>query len=155
MIITRLKGGLGNQMFQYAVGKCLAEKHNDQLLLEPDSIAGSTCGLEIFNVQAKFLSVDEIIKGSALIFRIHQLKGGYHEGIFKCPRNEIIVLDGFWQNELYFKNIESIIRDEFTFKTDNFQASDLLMSEQISSTQAVCIHIRRGDYLLPKNSSHL
>jgi len=34
MIITKLQGGLGNQMFQYAIGRYLAEKNNTNLKLD-------------------------------------------------------------------------------------------------------------------------
>ena len=34
MIVTRLMGGLGNQMFQYATGRSLSEKHRWPLLLD-------------------------------------------------------------------------------------------------------------------------
>jgi hypothetical protein len=34
MIIVRIMGGLGNQMFQYAMGRRLAEHHNTELLLD-------------------------------------------------------------------------------------------------------------------------
>lgn len=34
MVIVKLKGGLGNQMFQYAAGRCLAHKHNTILKLD-------------------------------------------------------------------------------------------------------------------------
>ena len=39
MIISRIDGGLGNQMFQYAYGLCLAKKHSTQLLLDIGSYA--------------------------------------------------------------------------------------------------------------------
>ena len=34
MIVTRLMGGLGNQMFQYATGRSLSEKYDWPLLLD-------------------------------------------------------------------------------------------------------------------------
>lgn len=34
MIITKIQGGLGNQMFQYAYGRYLSEKFEMQLLID-------------------------------------------------------------------------------------------------------------------------
>jgi Glycosyl transferase family 11 len=160
MIVTKLKGGLGNQMFQYAAGKCLAEKHKDQLFLETSSLVRPLAtpreyGLHIFNIRAEITNKEEIIRASDILFRVHQIKRGFHKGVLECPRGGNIVLDGYWQNELYFKEIEHIIREEYTFKPIDHTAVDLLLQEQISSTAAVCIHVRRGDYLLPEGSEFI
>ncbi len=158
MIIAKLQGGLGNQMFQYAVGRSLAEKHEDKLYLETSSLLRPWAtpreyGLDIFNIRAELTNADEIIRASDVLFRICQIKRGFHKGILECPRYGNIVLEGYWQNELYFKEIENIIREELTFKSLDYKTTDLRLREQISSTAAVCVHVRRGDYLLPEGSN--
>ena len=42
MIIVKIQGGLGNQMFQYALGRALAEKHSQELYLDAREYLRST-----------------------------------------------------------------------------------------------------------------
>jgi hypothetical protein len=148
-------------MFQYAMGRCLAEKRKDHLYLETSSLSGRPLstpreyGLSIFNIRARFTNKDEIIRDSDVVFRVHQIRRGFYKSALEYPRQGNIALDGYWQNELYFKEIEDIIRNEFTFKSARHESPDQLLREQITSTTAVCVHVRRGDYLLPKNSNLL
>jgi hypothetical protein len=78
-----------------------------------------------------------------LVFRETQL-GVYNPDILKTPKSVYLV--GYWQSEQYFKDIESLLRREFTFKTapDAKNAHPVAL---IQSVQAVSVHIRRGDYV--------
>ena len=53
---------------------------------------------------------------------------------------------GYWQSEYYFASDESFIRNEFTFRLpiSDFNAE---VSYKINSTNAVSLHVRRGDYV--------
>jgi hypothetical protein len=65
--------------------------------------------------------------------------------IFKYTGN--VYLHGFWQSEKYFKNIEGIIRSEFSLK-DSLSQKTLEVSKKITTKQnTVSLHIRRGDYV--------
>lgn len=176
MIIVKLKGGLGNQMFQYALGRCLAEKNKDKLIFDatqlldrtPRNITFRDYGLDIFNIDNKFtflskvsrlIPVPMMILGvSYLITKIKNLLGiqkyinenidkniiEFDERILNLNGN--IYLDGYWQSEKYFKEIERIIRNDFTFNNQlSKKAQDL--AEKIKSSNSVCLCVRRGDYL--------
>jgi hypothetical protein len=57
-----------------------------------------------------------------------------------------LYLDGFWQSERYFVGIRDVLLKEFTFKAaPDEENAKLLVS--IASQNAVCVHIRRGDYV--------
>ena len=56
---------------------------------------------------------------------------------------------GFFQSERNFSEIADIIKDEFEIITEQTQ-QNLQMQQQIADSNAVCLHIRRGDYLDPK-----
>jgi hypothetical protein len=68
--------------------------------------------------------------------------------VFKSGNN--VYLFGYWQDERYFKPIENIIREDFTFKNppDKMNVSFLKLIQQ---SNAVSIHVRRTDYVTDKN----
>ena len=79
MIITWLSGGLGNQMFQYAAGLALAERHRTTLKLDvswfrahPEYEAHNRYALSCFNVTEQFATQEEIDRVRGLGRRIAQ-----------------------------------------------------------------------------------
>ena len=68
----------------------------------------------------------------------------FHSEILNLPNN--VYLNGYWQSEKYFNNIEDIIRKEITFKKE---PNDLNKKhiDKIISANSVSVHIRRGDYM--------
>lgn len=175
MIIVKLKGGLGNQFFQYAVGRHLAEIHRTVLKMDISFFRTyelHTYSVWPFNIQENFASPEEV---AALMFRrqgiaeriirrvlrkppkpaptyIREKYFHFDPEILKLPDN--IYLDGYWQSEKYFADIAGIIRQEFTIKTPP-AGKDKELGERIASCESVNLHIRRGSYLLPPyNSVH-
>jgi hypothetical protein len=166
MIIVKLIGGLGNQLFQYALGRHLAIKNNTELKL--DSTGFHTYyklhkySLQSLNVIENIATGKEIEKFSAtpkgiaskLASKIKGEEGkyrmiiepGFHffPEILNAPDNSY--LDGYWQTEKYFKEIEGIIRKECTVK-NALAGKDLEVSQKMKSTNAVSMHIRRADYV--------
>jgi hypothetical protein len=55
-------------------------------------------------------------------------------------------LEGYWQSELYFKEIEDTLREEFTFKPVPSSENQELI-EEINECESVGVHVRRGDYV--------
>lgn len=168
MIVVRLTGGLGNQLFQYAVGRYIAEIHRTILKIDISGFETYKLrkySLSPFNIHENFASPEEV---AALTVR----KRGIAERVIrrvlhKPPKPastyirekklfhfdpdildlpDGVYLEGSWQNEKYFADIETIIRQEFTVKIT--QASkDKELAEQIASCESVSLHIRRGDYV--------
>lgn len=62
--------------------------------------------------------------------------------------------NGWWQSYQYFEKIGDSIRRELKIKTPPSEANKNMLIE-ISKTEAVCVHIRRGDYLSQKFASEL
>lgn len=148
-----ISGGLGNQMFQYALYLALKERGRKVKLdtslysfvemhngYELERCFGVNEALVKYSkVHLFFLRVILKIKSGMFLYE-DNLK--YNNEVFstKCR-----YLSGSWQSEKYFKQIEDIIRKSFIFK--DIDKSNLSIAEEIRSYNSVSLHIRRGDYL--------
>ena len=165
MIKVNLKGRLGNVLFQYAVGRHLALKNGTDLLLIFDHYKkrGNHNSSQIRSLLSNFNIDPAYYKKSGLNTVLSKIekywpfgeKNRYFEnGGHFCPEVLMLpgntMLDGFFQSEKYFKEIESIIRNDFQIKNNSYgkQAEDL--KEQVLTKNSVSLHIRRGDYLKNK-----
>jgi hypothetical protein len=159
MITTKLIGGLGNQMFQYAIARHLAIKNGDALtldlseLLKRDGInyTPRNFELDVFDIKyvAKTLSGDSGSFKDRLTLKYLRKKVNENGHNFDAKMLDLkgnIHLNGWWQNEKYFKGIENIIRKDFTLKPKAFTGSEIL-KKKIISTNSVSVHFRFGDYL--------
>jgi hypothetical protein len=172
MIITRLAGGMGNQMFQYACGRALSLRYGVSLGLDTTFLLDRTpipnftfreYNLEPFNIQAQVVSKREVPfwhrkhfsgffmrYGDALRRKLFTSPGKeksdhhFDPAIFSVGPNAY--LEGWWQSYRYFEGYEDIIRADFTLKTPPSEKVQALIDD-IRSKNAVCLHIRRGDYL--------
>ncbi|MCK4918256.1 MAG: alpha-1,2-fucosyltransferase [Candidatus Pacebacteria bacterium] len=178
MIITKLQGGLGNQMFQYAIGRVLAEKNKAELKLDTswfDNIKGNTAprkyGLGIFNILENIATNKEIEnlkkykKKNNWKYFFHNLffannsiyiseKPKYFNKKALENNNKDIYLDGYWQNEKYFKDMENIILKEFRIR-ETYQVENKTLLNDIINSNSVSIHIRRNDYVQNKKTNEV
>ena len=150
MIVTHIMGGLGNQLFEYAVGRCLAYKNNTELKLETSecefqkSHHHSYYRLGDFNIKENFVKPENI----ANLKRVTEKEGNiFDPDLFNEKDN--IFLYGYWQHEEYFKEIEDIIRKEITPKKTFGKNSAKWKKKILSAECAVSLHIRHGDFLTP------
>lgn len=169
VVVVKLRGGLGNQMFQYALGRTLALKHNTRLKLDvtayevPNSVPGDPRRYELdcFRLKASFATVLDVgpaLKASsrwrALAARaVQRLRSieviserGYpfQPEALESPDNSY--LWGYWQSEKYFKAVEPIIRKDFSFRTP-LRGQNEELASTIETSEAVSVHVRRGDYV--------
>lgn len=165
MIIVRLKGGLGNQMFQYAAARQLSAKLAVPLKLDTAFLQRDTADrtrrdfeLDKFNIQTQIASAKEVEKlrekNWTRLFRPNQVK----ERLFSCRKpflkeGNSYYMNGYWQSEKYFKDIADIIRNEFVFKAPLNDSYFVQIQRQIDSTNSVSLHFRRGDYVSDKKTS--
>ena len=169
MIISKIHGGLGNQMFQYATGRRIANDKKVALKLDttaygnqPSSETVRKFELQNFNFKIDLASADEIqkIKYPFGIFSksmrlikqkvFRQYNIGFRPAILKVSGN--YYLDGYFKNEQYFKSIEEIIRQEFTLKEPLGPAGQAAQDDMLHTNLPVSLHIRRGDYVQDKNT---
>ncbi len=167
MIIVYLKGGLGNQLFQYAAGRQLAHMHKTIVKLDTTAYYyGGPRRFELshFNIQNNIAVTAEIKKLTdvkqnrfqKLLYsllhnhsklspnHIRYNKTQYKTDFLNLPDN--IYLEGYWLSEKYFSGIKDIIRREFTFQKPPDETNQKL-AEQITAVNSVSLHIRKGDYM--------
>lgn len=165
MIIIRIQGGLGNQLFQYAAARNLAEQEGAELKLDLLSFhSGQVRNLELsaFNFEPLQASLKEIKQFSRFpqLYRHNPVlfsKLGrhiYREPFYHFDSNFLnlkdpVYLDGFFQSEKYFKAIEDIIRKEFIVKAELVKHLTEIIN-QWKDKETVSVHIRRGDYTQKK-----
>lgn len=178
MIIVKLMGGLGNQMFQYAAARRLAYRHKTELKLDLSFLESSQSGyvhrpydLCHLNINAAIASHREVAEitgrcnnlletilvylrhttGLARLSRNIYLERHFNfdPKVLDLPDN--IYLEGYWQSELYFKDIEETVRNEFSF---SFPQSAVCqgVAEDIQSVNAVSLHVRRCDYVMDEKT---
>jgi len=174
MILVRLTGGLGNQMFQYAAARRLAETHGTALRIDASRLLNSNpldtrrnYALGCFRITAEPATASE----SQLCEKLHRQarsplyrmlkkvglcrtpgemnyvrqKGpAFDPAILQLPDN--VCLDGYWQSEKYFPGIRELLKKEFTLCSP-LDGEDLQLAERIQAGAAVSLHVRRGDYL--------
>ena len=168
MIITKIIGGLGNQMFQYAVGRHLSIKNNTTLKLDihgftnyelrkydlghfnilEDIATPEDLSNVVFPSDSGICKVRKFLKGKITkAQRINHIKEqnlNFQPDILNIGDNNY--LDGYWQSEEYFADIEDTIKKEFSLKSQPDPINETFVGK-ITDCESVSIHIRRGDYI--------
>lgn len=161
MITVELRGGLGNQMFQYAFGLRLATERRTPLTANgfwltnrmPASLLHHThrpFELSVFGVERFSSSPAGLIQArlsvSGEVKLLREPEAGPNALVLPSPGAKHVVSVGYWQSEAYFKPAAATVRQQFQFRRC---ISDFTrrMADLISSTpNAVFVHVRRGDY---------
>ena len=162
MIITRLHGRLGNQMFQYAVGRALADRAGVPLALDSRGaiLRGEGVLTRVFDLElADPVHLPPLKQTNPLRYAIWRGIGqkvgakpyfrrerglGYNPAFEDWSDNSY--LHGYWQSQKYFQNSAERIRSDFTFPAFSNQ-QNAEMAARIAESTAISLHVRRGDYL--------
>ena len=171
MILIKLQGGLGNQMFQYALGRSLSLRHNKPVKFDCSYFKTVNQSNRSFELGAFNLSIDEATSKEidGYCGPINKLldiaRAGDHKKyvIEKTNRFDPSIIDktegyfdGHWNSEKYFKEYGSALRKDFRLK-NSLGAEALDVQEKIGKCEnPVSVHVRRGDYVtIPKiNQTH-
>jgi hypothetical protein len=141
MIITKLQGGLGNQLFQWAYGKALAAKNGTNLFLDTSFYYNQTGNTHRNYELTKFPNL--ICKNPEIEDKKTIIIGDnfqYNEFIYN--ENYHYYLNGFWQSEKYFLNASDLIRKQLQPTTEIIEK----LKQQING-KSVSLHVRRTDYV--------
>ncbi|MEO5357099.1 MAG: alpha-1,2-fucosyltransferase [Nitrospirae bacterium YQR-1] len=172
MIVVKLRGGIGNQMFQYAIGRRLSLLNKVPLKFDIEiykTDIGRKYSLGAFAIEEHFATAHEIKRLSLSdkgifkkVFNRLQGKKAQMPASYFCEKQPFhfdpevfthsvpLYLDGYFQSEKYFTDIEAVIRNDFTVKAPLSNINKELHA-LITETGSVSVHIRRGDYVTSKS----
>lgn len=162
-ILLRPVGGLGNQMFQYAAARALALRTGAcvgldlswfgtdperQYALGPFAIKADILDRPLRNNDTHLLA--RITRHLSIVCASKDTPI-FREASFRYdPRIEKVsppvILDGYFQSETYFAAYRTQISAEFTVQQPPSLAASHLL-DQIANSDAICLHVRRGDYI--------
>ena len=133
-------GRLGNQMFQYASMRGIASARGYDWVVPPEDYdhTANYALFETFNMSTVKPKNIGFVRGQMVQENDHCFSQDFFD---ECPDNS--TLEGFFQTEKYFKNVEDDIRADFTFKDDYLKPC----KEYIDSieTPPIFLHIRQAD----------
>jgi hypothetical protein len=169
MVITRLIGGLGNQLFQYAAARRVAYLSNLPLRLDTTAFEQyqlHAYSLWPFNLAARVATsaelrpyrrtpVSVVSKRLQQLFpvqwRHYVLEPHFHFAPEILAVRGSVYMSGYWQSASYFADVASLIRDEVQVISPP-EGRDAELLAIIESCAAVSVHVRRGDYV--GNATH-
>jgi len=166
MVIAKVMGGLGNQLFIYAAAKRLSVINNASLKLDTISAYEGdgydrAYSLNHFRINAEYVNSEDVYEldlGNRRNLRYHlnkiipfRYKCFIRENRLFDPRllnlkiADKVYLDGYWQDENYFKDIETIIRKDFEIVSPH-DYINIELAKEMSESNAICLHARRLKY---------
>lgn len=170
MVVVKIMGGFGNQLFQYATGRALALHLNTELKLDfdffdtdekrkvmrlqpfnlPCSIATEKDKIGIKNKEKPILLKKILNKLNLKISPFHKPSHIIEDEVFEIYKTKNVdqnfYIEGWLGDERYFKKIYQLLLNElnvpFLEGSDNAK-----LKTQIDSVNSIAVHVRRGDYL--------
>lgn len=161
MRLIKMTGGLGNQMFIYALYLAMRRQYHDTRIDLSDMMHYHVHhGYELprlfhlddhpFCIHQGTKKVIEFLFFKTILERKQNMET--LEAYRRPYLWPFIYFKGFYQDERYFKDIEDEVRRTFTFDTSKANAASQALLRQIDADpHAVSLHVRRGDYLLPQH----
>jgi len=166
MVIVKIIGGLGNQMFQYAYAKALQQRGYEVKIdisaFETYKLHGGY-QLDKYKIDLAVSTKEEndklykntlffkVLKKLGLDFskRVKEKSLLFDKDFLNVEDNSY--LDGYFQCEKYFKDIIEIILKQFTINQEISDYTKEIENKILNSQNSCSIHIRRGDFVNSTN----
>jgi len=169
MIVVKLWGGLGNQLFEYAYGFAIAKRTGEKLYLDTSWFAKQNLrSPEILKMKIRYDNIGDFSENKPVIRllnsripnilmrippfacykvgEIHYLKESRYRYDERIQKYSIpcSYLDGYWQCPKYFDEIRPELLDMYTPKEMSDRAKEIC--DNLMNKNSCAIHVRRGDY---------
>lgn len=178
MITMRIKGGLGNQLFQYAAAYSLAKRLNQPFQFDVAFTNNMT--ERAYKFSELNVNVATTVSDKMLSKKIRFIKNKYINKMcrvlnlskHKCEdylywietkdtwqpdfftiENGNLYVDGYFQSEEYFKDFRTDLLKQFTPRHTPEEEYKKILAE-IKKVNAVAVHVRRGDFKKDNNPFH-
>jgi hypothetical protein len=166
-VLARLSGGLGNQMFQYAAARALADRHDADVVLDTRAFRAAALhaytprayALAPFAVRARLGAADDLkpwpewaaAAGSRIRTARPLLRRWHFERHITfdpaVPKlRPPVCLVGYWQSERYFSDRADAIRRDFQLR-EPLSGSNAEVLAVCRSAGSIGVHVRRGDFV--------
>lgn len=167
MIIVNVCGGLGNQLFQYAIGRRIALARGVELVLDTSwyrrlhrrrSVTARQFELGDFHVSARETRPEEARKARNSTHRfwrhfpliprydvVREVSKRFQPDVFQAKDGTYLL--GFWQCPRYFEDIRTVLMEDLAIRVPLSREEKLTEDRIIESQNAVAVHVRRGDYV--------
>lgn len=167
IVIPRIVGGLGNQLFVYAAARRLALVNNAELVL--DDVSGFVCDFDYqrhcqlnhFNISCRKATPAERLEPLSRLRRclkrainrlrpfekrnyLQQEGADFDSRLLTIKPHGAVYLEGYWQSEKYFKDVEPVIREELRIIPPKDEINQE-MAVRIRGYRAVALHVRYFD----------
>jgi len=172
-VAVNIIGGLGNQLFQYATARALADRLDTNLILDCSDKRDRKVELDRYRIRASIVDSPSLVRktylglpgklGRKLSKAAQPLFPPFikiDNQVFRCFREQhwfqydrrieelvgAVYLDGFWQSFRYFDGLLDSLREDFRLVAP-LNPSNVKWQGQMKQTNSVCVHVRRGDYI--------
>lgn len=163
LVVIQLSGGMGNQMFQYALYlqlKALGKNVKIDDKTEYEERNARPIRLSVFDakyvtpteVEMKCLTDSYLDMASKVRRKLTGRKTAAYVEKSQLFDPKVLEMNraylmGWWQSEKYFAEVKEKVREAFTFKNLNLSETMKIYAESMKNSNSVSVHIRRGDYL--------
>ena len=153
MICIQLKGGLGNQLFQFAAASAVANYHKTTVIIDlsflqkRENDSGYTFrnyelnGFEHIRIRPQTI-IEKMFRKATPTKYYHEKTLMFNPLIFE-QTSKSSYLTGYFQSEKYFESIKPLLKNTLVIKLPDADYT----FEKIVKTNSVSLHIRRGDYI--------
>lgn len=163
MIVSCIRGGLGNQMFQYAFGLYLAKRNRTELVLDCSVMSEDpmrTYMLDRWKIDAVMATEDQrrlfprryggrgwsnLWRGRAPLKCVRERPFGFQPKYLACGTHVYLV--GYWQSEQFFPHLREQLQAHFQ-PADSISQDSVETARRMERGPSVSLHVRRGDYVL-------
>lgn len=175
MIVVRIKGGLGNQLFQYAAAYALSKRTKQKMKLDNSFFAHQSLrGYKLDKLNTVYKDTNPILPLCVKITKNRYVNKLLRKIKISLPLKkplyllenksdimdeffligcEDVYLDGYYQSERYFKEYRDELCRQFTTAYSPEQEYvDALNT--IKNCTSVAVHVRRGDFLKVQHNSN-
>ena len=159
MVVVKLKGGLGNQLFQYAFARAMAIHYSTNSYLDISDYlydnhrVKRSFDLNLFDIKSEVIRSIADLKVNFLqsLFR-QEAKLNFFKEKTILYDNQVydlklpIHFDGYWQSFKYFDFMKADLQKELVLVSKNTKLQDSYFF-RLKLFPSVAVHIRRGDYV--------